>query len=158
WDQDAGNALGPRVLSRLAESAAARGGRLFERQRGSVTLMIEIVETRKALREQAYAALDLVLRQHADLLSCYRNGVITPGPVTAVITGEDAPRHLLAAAPERFAFVDGTFADVGAGGPPASLVPVVSEDWGRHFDWEGVEPMESDERQRLRDIVAAAHQ
>src|SRR5215475_11287825 len=69
WDQDAGNALGPRVLSRLAESAAARGGRLFERQRGSVTLMIEIVETKKAGREQAYAALDLVLRQHADLLS-----------------------------------------------------------------------------------------
>lgn len=158
WDRDPGNALTPRILDRLSDRAATHGGRMFERQRGSVTLMIEIVEMLASRQARAYEALDVALRQHASLLSSFKAGVVKPGPVTVVLTGDGLPRHLMAAQPERFAFVDGNFSDLGTWGAPANLVPIVSEHWAGRFGWDGVEVMPSDERQLLREVVAVAHQ
>jgi hypothetical protein len=158
WDRDPGNAIGPRVLDRLAERAAEHNGRLFDRQRGSVTLMIEVVEMLASRRARAYEVLDGVLRRHASMLSSFRGGVVKPGPVTVVVTGEGAPRHLLAAQPERYAFIDGSFSDVGVWGAPANLVPVVSEHWSWRFGWDGLEEMPAQERYLLREMVAVAHQ
>lgn len=157
WDRDPGNAIGPRVLARLAERASAHGGHMFDRQRGSVTLMIDIAETSVSRQSRAYEALDEVLREYAPLLTRFNGGVLTRGPVTVVLTGGGAPRHLMAAQPDRFAFVDGTFSDVGVWGAPANLVPMISEQWAWRFGWDGHESMPAAERHMLRDMVRIAH-
>ncbi len=157
WDRDPGNAIGPRVLARLADRAGTHRGRMFPRQRGSITLMIHIAESDMAKQQRAYEALDLALRPYASLLTRLVDGAIRPAPVTVVLTGEGVPRHLLAAQTDRLAFVDGTFADIGVWGAPANLVPMISEDWAWRFDWDGRERMPAPERQLLRELVSAAH-
>jgi hypothetical protein len=157
WDRDAGNAIGPRVLARLADRAALHGGRMFPRQRGSITLMLEIAETDPARQLRTYEVLDTALREHASILTRFQDGAVIPGPVTVILTGEGAPRQVLAAQTDRLAFIDGTFSDVGAWGAPANLVPMLSEDWNWRFGWDGHETFPAAERQLLREIVATAH-
>lgn len=141
WDRDPGNAIGPRVLARLAERAARHDGRMFPRQRGSITLMVDIVETELSRQLRTYDALDAALRPYAPILTHFSDGAVIPGPVTVVLTGDGAPRHVLAAQPDRFAFVEGTFADVGGWGAPANLVPMLSEHWAWRFGWDGHDEM-----------------
>jgi hypothetical protein len=157
WDRDPGNAIGPRILARLAERADAHGGRMFPRQRGSITLMVDIVETDLAKQMRCYDALDQALRGYASILTRFRDGTVIPGPVTVVLTGDGAPRHVLAAQLDRLAFVDGTFADVGAWGAPANLVPMLSEHWCWRFGWAGQGIIPAAERHQLRELVATAH-
>jgi hypothetical protein len=38
------------------------------------------------------------------------------------------------------------------------LVPLISEDWKRLFQWRGVGPFPETEKQRLRQLVDKAHQ
>ena len=60
------------------------------------------------------------------------------------------------AASTRFSFYDGRMGDLG--GPlGAELVPLISDNWTKHFTWLGVGAMPEAERAKLRTIVATAH-
>jgi hypothetical protein len=157
WDRDPGNAVGPLVLGRLAARAERYGGHLYPGQRQPVMLMIDILETEPARAARAYAVLDTQLRAYASVLTHVSGGVVTLGAVTVALSGACVPRHLLAAQPDRYAFCDGSFGDVGAWAAPATLVPLVSEHWAWRFGWDGVEDMLVEERQFLREIVESAH-
>jgi hypothetical protein len=105
---------------------------------------------------RTYAALDAQLRAYAPMLTRYHDGTVTPGAVTVLITGAAAARERLAAQCDRYAFLDGTFGDLGEGSPPA-LVPLVSEDVAVRFGWDGHDAMPAEERHLLRVLVRAAH-
>ncbi len=75
--------------------------------------------------------------------------------MTAVISGNRDLAALQAAA-ERRSFYDGRLSDLGSG-LPAGVMPLVSDNWTKHFTWLGVGPMPEGERAKLHQIVQRAH-
>ncbi|WP_328462816.1 hypothetical protein OHA21_36275 [Actinoplanes sp. NBC_00393] len=155
-----GRTLRRLVLAPLFTRAQAGGGRLWPDQQTPFRLVVEFGGTNRdaAALLRAYRMLDRQLRDHAALLSRCRDGVLTPGVVTVTVSGIVDARELLAAQPDRYAFADGTFDDLGSRSAPPWLVPMISEPWTRRFGWDGLEPIAAEERHHLHALVRAAHE
>ena len=95
------------------------------------------------------------LVEHRHIMSTFRDGRVRQDAVTAVISGNrDLPA--MQAQRLRYAGYDGRMGDL-ASGVPASDLPLLSDNWTKHFSWQGVGPMPADQRARLDDIVDRAH-
>jgi hypothetical protein len=151
-----GNAIGPLVLRPLAERAAGLGGRVHPGQRGPFILMVDILEPSPARAARAYQRLDAELRRHPELFTRVTDGIVLVGPVMVVLTGANIPRAVVDAQPDRMVLCDGTVADIGLWGAPASLVAVVSEHCAWRFGWDGRGDMPAEERHQLRGLVQVA--
>jgi hypothetical protein len=138
-------------LDPLAERRSADGGSVYRGWDGSLQLLIDI----KSDGPSTYAAIDEALRAHPQLMTRWTDGKIKERAVTAVISG-NRPLAEMAAQRTRFAGYDGRLADLGSG-RSAALMPLVSDNWTNHFTWTGAGPMPEAERERLRSIVATAH-
>lgn len=154
-----GRTLRRLVLSPLFDRARARHGQLCADQRVPFRLVVEIGGPSRDAKTllRAYRRLDQLLRDHAPLLSRYADGRLEPGAVTVAVTGIVDVRELLAAQPVRYAFVDGTFDDIGSPAAPPALVPMISEPWSRRFGWDGREAISAEERHLLHALVRNAH-
>ncbi|MCC7009959.1 MAG: phosphatidylinositol-specific phospholipase C/glycerophosphodiester phosphodiesterase family protein [Acidobacteria bacterium] len=137
-------------LDPLRERVAAPGGRLGGAG-APFLLWIDV----KSEAEPTYAALRDVLARYDGMLTTFRTDGVTEGAVTVVISGNRA-RETLSGETLRFAAIDGRLADLETS-PPASLVPVISDNWQNVFAWRGAGVMPDDEREKLRAIVARAH-
>jgi hypothetical protein len=147
------------VLGPLFDRARARGGRLRPDQSVPFRLVVQFVGPERDADTllRAYHRLDGHLREHAPLLSRYMGGLLEPGAVTVSVTGTVDVRGVLAAQRERYVFAEGTFDDLGVRAAPPSLVPMISEPWGRRFGWDGREPIPAEERHLLHHLVSTAH-
>ncbi len=137
-------------LEPLRERVRQNGGRVY---RGGPPLVLLVdVKTEAA---PTYAALERALQPYAAMLTVFRGTNTAPGAVTVIISGNRA-REIMAAQPIRLAALDGRRADFESN-PPASLVPLLSENWNNHFlsRWAG--PLPPAERQALREWVQRAH-
>lgn len=114
-------------------------------------LLIDI----KSEAEATYRALSAELAEYADVLARVENGDVAAGPVTAIVSG-NRPKAMMAADDPRYAFYDGRLSDLESGLPP-SFMPLVSDNWTRHFGWRGQGEMPADERRRPDGIVTEAH-
>ncbi|MFC4067219.1 hypothetical protein [Actinoplanes subglobosus] len=154
-----GRTLRRLVLAPLFARARAGGGRLWPDQRVPFRLVVEFGGASRDPEAllRAYRMLDRQLQDHAGLLSRWRNGLLTPGAVTVTVTGVIDVRELLAAQPDRYAFADGSFDDLGSRSAPPSLVPMIDESWSRRFGWDGQESITAEERHQLHALVRAAH-
>ncbi|GAB7039619.1 MULTISPECIES: phosphatidylinositol-specific phospholipase C/glycerophosphodiester phosphodiesterase family protein [Catenuloplanes] len=146
-----GRTLEALYLAPLAERVRANRGRVHRGSPISLQLLIDIKNT----GAETYTALDAALREYRTVLTRYAHGRVTAGAVTAVVSG-DRPRALMESQTVRYAFYDGRMADLTAGAP-ASLIPLISDNWTTVFTWLGVGPMPADQRARLREIVTTAH-
>lgn len=155
-----GQTLRRLVLTPLFARAGARGGRLRPDQRVPFRLVVEFTgQLRDAdLLLRAFRLLDQQLRDHGQLVSRCLDGRLEPGAVTVSVAGIVDVRNLLAAQPHRYAFADGTFADLGSFSAPPELAPMISEPWSRRFGWDGRDPMPAEERHLLHGLVRAAHE
>lgn len=77
------------------------------------------------------------------------------GAVTSVISG-NRPLDDMKAQKLRYAGYDGRLGDLQSG-MPASLMPLVSDNWSNVFTWRGIGPMPEAEKTKLHDIVVNAH-
>ena len=77
------------------------------------------------------------------------------GPVSAVISG-NRTLETMRAQDVRFAGYDGRLGDLGTGLSPA-LMPLVSDNWTKHFTWQGAGEMPAEERSKLHRLVDQAH-
>lgn len=114
-------------------------------------LLIDI----KSEAESTYRALDSVLRRYSDILTQYAPGRVQASAVMAIISG-NRPRTILASQTDRFAALDGRLPDLESN-PDPELVPLISDDWRRHFSWRGHGPIPAAERERIRELVSKAH-
>ena len=137
-------------LEPLRARVRERGGAV-QRAGERFWLLVDI----KADGAAVYARLRTVLAGYADLLSVWRDGREQPGAVTVVLSG-DRPRALVAADLVRWCALDGRLGDLDQD-PPASLVPWISDSWGKVSEWNGREPLPPEERERLRTLAARAH-
>lgn len=139
-------------LEPLAERAERGRGSIYPAAPGApFQLLIDI----KSDGPSTYAAIDRALRDHADVFSRFTPAGVEERAVTAVISG-NRPLEQLVRQPDRYAGYDGRLADLGSGLAP-SVMPLVSDNWTKHFSWTGVGEMPAAERTKLRGIVATAH-
>ncbi|MFB0499386.1 hypothetical protein ABID99_005623 [Mucilaginibacter sp. OAE612] len=116
------------------------------------TLMIDI----KSDAEKTYAKLSEVLKRYAPMLSSYNDGEIIEGKVTIVITG-NKPYKMLQAQRQRYAFIDEDLMQVHTDTLSNTVYKTASCKYSRLISWTGKGPMPEDQKQLLRDYVAAAH-
>jgi hypothetical protein len=138
-------------LDPLGERMKKFGGQIYPNG-PAFTLLIDI----KSEAESTYAALRDVLAKHRDTLTRVENGQVQSGAVTVVISG-NRPQATMAAEASRYAGIDGRLSDLDSD-RPSHLMPLISDNWLLNFKWTGVGPMPDAEREKLKSIVARAHQ
>ncbi|HEY0966282.1 MAG TPA: phosphatidylinositol-specific phospholipase C/glycerophosphodiester phosphodiesterase family protein [Opitutaceae bacterium] len=137
-------------LDPLRERARRHGGRVYADSTEPLILLVDI----KSEAGATYAALAAVLAGYAGLLSRFEGARSVPGAVTVIVSG-NRDRAALESARVRHAAMDGRGTDLG-GGSPASLIPLVSDNWSTFFTWRGEGPMPGDQRRRLHELSATA--
>ena len=148
-----GRTLESLYLDPLQQRVARNGGHVYPGWRGSLQLLIDV----KSEAETTYAAVHRELRGHAGLMTTYTQGRLSRrGPVTAVISG-NRTLETMRRQDVRFAGYDGRLGDLATGLSPA-LMPLVSDNWTRHFTWQGAGDMPAEERRKLHHIVDQAHE
>lgn len=150
-DVDPERTLQSLYLDPLRQIVADNGGAVYPGWDGSLQLLIDI----KSDGEETYLAVDSVLAEYADIMTRFANGDVETGAVTAVISG-NRPREVMEEQEVRYAGYDGRLSDLGAD-TPADFMPLVSDNWTDHFSWVGIGDMPAEERDKLHDIVAQAH-
>ena len=151
-DLDPNRTLETLYLAPLAARVKANHGAVYRGYRRPLQLLIDI----KTEGSSTYLELDRHLQRYQHLFTTYAHGRVHRGPVTAVISGDRAARTPMEAQTVRRAFYDGRLADLGSSAP-ASFIPLISDNWTLNFTWLGVGAFPDAERQKLRDIMRAAH-
>jgi hypothetical protein len=116
-----------------------------------LTLLIDV----KSDAETTYTALREVLKNYGDILTRFESNRIHTNAVMAIISGERA-EAAMRGDPVRFAALDGRLPDLDAK-PAVSLVPLISDNWTKQFEWRGDGPFPDDERAKLRQMVQRTH-
>ncbi|GAB3831855.1 glycerophosphodiester phosphodiesterase family protein [Kribbella italica] len=145
-----GRTLESLYLKPLADRIRANRGEVYQRGR-DFQLLIDI----KSDGPTTYAAIDAALRKYRGISTIFAAGRTFRGPVTAVISG-NRPLDVLKAQKVRYAGYDGRLSDLNSK-LPASLMPLVSDNWTNNFTWQGVGAFPAAEREKLRQIVTTAH-
>ena len=99
--------------------------------------------------------LSEILNDYKEMLTVYRNGKLIHGAVTIIISG-NRPIEYLKDQNERFLFYDGRISELELG-IPNNLMPLVSDNWNRHFNWRGKGEMPNNEKEKLKSFVNMAH-
>ena len=107
-------------------------------------------QSRRGVFEPASAA-----GQIREMLTVIQDGHVRPGAITVVLTGARPPIKQSGSSP-RYVGIDGRLSDLDSTAP-AHFMPMISDDWTKHFRWNGDGPMPADERARLQAIVKKAH-
>ncbi|PUB20282.1 glycerophosphoryl diester phosphodiesterase family protein [Promicromonospora sp. AC04] len=150
-DVDPDRTLESLYLDPLRDLVRDNRGSVYPGWDGSLQLLIDI----KSDGEPTYAAVHEALAEHKRILERSVRGHVRPGPVTAVISG-NRPLETMRSQAVRYAFYDGRSGDLGSG-LPASLMPLVSDNWTKLFTWQGEGAMPAAERERLHAFVDQAH-
>ena len=150
-DVDPSRTLESLYLDPLADRARREGGRVYRGYDGVFQLLIDV----KSEAGPTYAAVHEALAEHRRIMSTFHDGRVRQDAVTAVISGNrDLPA--MQAQRVRYAGYDGRMGDLESG-LPASVLPLLSDNWTKYFSWQGIGPMPADQRARLHDIVDRAH-
>ncbi|RME96170.1 MAG: hypothetical protein D6766_01390 [Verrucomicrobia bacterium] len=138
-------------LAPLRERILAHGGRVHP-DAPEFFLLIDF----KSDAETTWPVLRELLRRYEGICTRFGPGDrIQTNALTIILSG-NSPRALLAKERVRLAAIDGRPPDLEAN-PPVSLVPWISESWGRLFRWRANGPFPPDEAERLRRFVEQAH-
>lgn len=137
-------------LAPLAERVRQNGGSVHGDDK-PFYLFIDI----KADGLACYDRLHRMLAARKQMLTTVRDGEVSVGAITVVISG-DRPIETIAAQSLRYAGIDGRLTDLDSDAP-AHLMPVISDRWPSHFAYRGEGPMPSDQAARLSRTVAKAH-
>ncbi|TAJ55035.1 MAG: hypothetical protein EPN60_08915 [Nevskiaceae bacterium] len=137
-------------LEPLKARAQANGG-CIQPDCAPFSLLIDA----KTSAESTWQAIEAELAKYGDLFTRYENGVVIPGAVTAILSG-NRPKDAMLAAGSRYCFYDGRFDDLDSS-EPASFMPLISDSWTTEFGWDGNGAMPADQQAKLRDSISRAH-
>jgi glycerophosphoryl diester phosphodiesterase family protein len=138
-------------LEPLRQRVKANGGSVY-RDGPPFTLLIDV----KTDGEQTYMLLRKVLEEYADVLTRFTPDSTEPKAVTVVLSG-NRPKAMLTAEKVRYAGYDGRLGDL-EGDDSRHLTTLVSDNWPSHFKWRGMGPLPADEKIKLKQLVAKAHE
>ncbi|MBA7660890.1 hypothetical protein ES703_68896 [subsurface metagenome] len=115
------------------------------------TLFIDI----KTEAVATYKVLSKMLAEYENIFTTFDSNVRTDKAVIAIVSG-NRPRGLMESEPIRYAGCDGRLEDLESDAP-ASLIPVISDNWTKHFSFNGTGSISAEERRKLKKIVETAH-
>ncbi len=138
-------------LEPLSTRIAQNGGRVYPNG-PQFTLFIDI----KTEAVATYKVLNEMLAGYESIFTTFDSKGRTDKAVIVIVSG-NRPRELMEAQTIRYAGYDGRLVDLDSD-TPATLIPVISDNWTRHFSYDGNGPMPVEERQKLKKIVETAHQ
>jgi glycerophosphoryl diester phosphodiesterase len=137
-------------LDPLRERVKMNGGRVYPGG-PEVTLLIELKSDWRTL----YPALLETLKRYEDILTTFHFDAKEPKAITAIITGNRS-LEMFRGETVRLAAMDGDLRNLDAD-IPASLIPWISDNWTKSFQWQGTGPFAGDEKAKLKAIVEKAH-
>jgi hypothetical protein len=138
-------------LMPLRNIAKRTGGSIYGNGK-PIILLVDI----KTKGVEAYAILDALLKSCGDVVSSHLNGQLREKSVTVIISG-DRPRAEIEKSNPRYAAIDGRLGDLEFS-HSASLIPLISDNWGNHFTYRGQGEMPAAEREKLAAIVKKCHE
>lgn len=103
---------------------------------------------------RTYKLLDKILRDYESILTAFENGEKKTRNVMVVISG-NRPIEFMKSQKIRYAGFDGRLEDLDLGISPA-LMPLVSDNWRKHFSWDGNGKIPVDENKKLQNLAAKA--
>jgi hypothetical protein len=89
------------------------------------------------------------------MLTKFTPSGVKPGAITVYISG-NRPRTFMENQTVRYAAYDGRMSYLDSGAS-SEFIPVISDNWTKHFSWLGVGPLPQAEREKLNSIVSTAH-
>ncbi len=146
-----GRTLQSLYLEPLREIVEQNGGAVYKGDPDYFTLLIDI----KSEAASTYLALHEELEEYEGMLTKFGPRGVRDGAVTAIVSG-NRPRELMQQQRVRYAAYDGRLSDLGVA-TDQTFVPLISDNWTRHFTWTGDGPMPPKERRKLESIVTTAH-
>ena len=138
-------------LDPLLARVQTNAGRVY-RGGPPVTLLIDF----KGDAEATYAKLKRVLAPYRPILTLFHQDRTETNAVTVIISGNRAWKTMEAET-ERLAALDGRLPDLDSN-PNPHLVPLVSDNWRSHFQWNGNGTIPPVEKAKLDALVQRAHQ
>jgi len=138
-------------LDPLRERIRKNGGRVYANG-PEFTLLIDLKSDWRAI----YPVLREVLKQYSDLLTTFRSDAKETNAITAIITGTRS-LQMFDGETVRYAAYDGTLTELDSSASP-NLIPWISSNWNSTFNWQGAGEMPPDQKQKLAQLVANAHQ
>lgn len=140
-------------LNPLFERIEENDGKVYPGSDRPFYLMIDI----KREGDDFYTALRPFLEANADkFCSVDSAGNFTEGPILLFFSGSRPMETLPKQKETRYAFLDGKFEDLEKG-IPASLMPVVSDNYQDFLSWDGEGEMPADQVAIVADFVNKAH-
>ena len=103
---------------------------------------------------KTYQHLDKILSNYADILTSFENGVKKKRSVMVVISG-NRPFEFMQSQPIRYAGYDGRLENLDSGISP-ELMPMISDNWRKHFSWDGTGRIPSDQKILLQTYAKKA--
>ena len=152
-DQDkawATNTLQALYLDPLLARVKLNKGQVYPKG-PAFTLLIDV----KSEAEPTYSVLKQVLQPYEKMLTRFSDDSILTNAVTIVLSGNRA-QAAVAGEKTRFVSIDGRLPDLETK-LSRCLIPLVSDNWTKHFQWRGTGPLPEPDREKLRRIVADAH-
>lgn len=117
----------------------------------TITLLVDV----KSAAEPTYAVLKNVLANYDDILTQFKGNRIQTNAVMVIISGNRAAATMRTE-PARWAAMDGRLSDLESN-PAVALVPLISDNWTKHFQWRGNGPLPKEEKLKLHALVSQAH-
>lgn len=137
-------------LDPLRERIRKNGGFVYN----NATPLILFIDI-KTEADSTYLKLSKILKEYNEIFTCYQNGAIRRGAVEVVISG-NRQLEIMKTQTGRYASYDGRITDLNSD-MPASLISFISDNWTKHFPWNGVGLFPAAEKQKLHAIVKRAH-
>jgi glycerophosphoryl diester phosphodiesterase len=137
-------------LDPLRQRVKQNGGRVYPNG-PEVTLLIDL----KSNWQEIYPELSKVLQEYKQMLVTFHDGIRETNAILAIITGNRS-KSMFDGESVRYAALDGELADLDSG-RSADLIPWISDNWYRTFQWRGIGEIPADQKAKLRDIVQKAH-
>jgi len=138
-------------LEPLSKRIAQNGGRIYPNG-PQFTLFIDI----KTEAVATYKVLSEMLAEYESIFTTFDSNGRTDKAIIAIVSG-NRPRELMESQTIRYVGYDGRLGDLESDAP-ATLIPVISDNWTKHFSYNGTGSMPAKERQKLKKIVETAHQ
>lgn len=139
-------------LRPLIERIQANGGKVYPASDRPFYLMVDCKEQGEAM----YKVLKEQMEPYKEYFCSIDNGTYREGAILFFLSG-DRPKQSLPLETSRFTFLDGQIADLDAG-IPATLAPVVSDNYADFFTWDGTGDMPADQLEKMRAIISRVHE
>lgn len=147
-DTRPGRTLEKLYLDPLLARVKQNGGHVYPGG-PQVTLLIDF----KTAGEPTYELLKKTLVSYREMLRAKSSDA---KPAVSIVISGNRPFDLVQADKDRLCGLDGRLSDLESD-LPADLMPMISDNWRLHFQWQGEGELSAKERTKLINIVEKSH-